>query len=294
MLGLPALLKRAGRRTAQEEHFSLSYFGTRSRTANEAAIRRLCTNAYLGGDQSLVRVLGRYKMFVDTQDVDLSAHLLLDGFWEMWVTELLPSLIRPGMICVDVGAHVGYFTMLMADLTGRMGEVHAFEPNRRLRRMLDESVRINGFAARVRSYGDPVFDIGGLSADLIVPERQPSGAHLHVGDGAGEAQTGALRTCRLDEIAGLDRVDFIKIDAEASEEAIWRGMRGLLDAERPMTVLIEFTAIRYADPGRFLAAMTEEGFALHRIDPNEGLCRASSADILKEPAAYDQMLVLIR
>ncbi|WP_204307571.1 hypothetical protein, partial [Enterobacter hormaechei] len=71
-----------------------------NRTENEAAIRSLCTNAYLGDGRALVRVLGRYKMFVDTRDVDIGAHLLLDGFWEMWVTELLPQLIRPGAVCI--------------------------------------------------------------------------------------------------------------------------------------------------------------------------------------------------
>ncbi|WP_212742006.1 MULTISPECIES: FkbM family methyltransferase [unclassified Sphingomonas] len=263
-----------------------------NRTENEAAIRSLCTNAYLGDGRALVRVLGRYKMFVDTRDVDIGAHLLLDGFWEMWVTELLPQLIRPGAVCIDVGAHVGYFTLQMADLAGPSGRVHAFEPNPALRRMLEDSVRVNGFAEQVRSHGDPVFDAAGLAAELVVPPTQPSGAHIRIlpeGDPAG-----ALRTCRLDGVPGLDRADFVKIDAEASEEAIWRGMRGLLDQGRPMTVLLEFAAIRYADPGGFLAAIAGEGFALHRIDTDHGMRRADAAEILRASPVREQMLVLTR
>ncbi|MBB4099276.1 FkbM family methyltransferase [Sphingomonas kyeonggiensis] len=263
-----------------------------SRTANEASIRSLCATAYLGDNRALVRVLGRYKMFVDTRDVDIGAHLLLDGFWEMWVTELLPQLIRPGAVCIDVGAHVGYFTLQMAELAGPSGRVHAFEPNSALRRMLDDSVRVNGFAEQVRSHGDPVFDAAGLAAELVGTVTQPSGAHVRILPEGDPAAT--LRTCRLDGIAGLDRADFVKIDAEASEEAIWRGMRGLLDQGRPMTVLLEFAAIRYADPGGFLGAITGEGFALHRIDPDQGLCRADVAGILRAPPAREQMLALIR
>jgi len=263
-----------------------------SRTANEAAIRSLCANAYLGDHRALVRVLGRYKMFVDTRDVDIGAHLLLDGFWEMWVTELLPQLIRPGAVCVDVGAHVGYFTLQMADLAGPSGRVHAFEPNPVLRRMLDDSVRVNGFAERVRSHGDPVFDTGGLAAELVGTVTQPSGAHVRILSEGDPAAT--LRTCRLDAVPGLDRVDFVKIDAEGSEEAIWRGMRGLFDQAQPMTVLLEFAAIRYADPAAFLATIAGEGFALHRIDPDQGIGRVDAADILRVPPARDQMLALIR
>ncbi|MEP9360931.1 FkbM family methyltransferase [Sphingomonas sp. KR3-1] len=274
MTGLPALLRR--RRSARRQ----------------AAIRDRCDTAYLGDHRALVRVLGRYKMFVDTRDVDIGAHLLLDGFWEMWVTELLPRLIRPGFVCVDVGAHVGYFTMLMADLAGPSGLVHAFEPNPALRGMLDDAARVNGFAGQVRSYGDPVYDAAGLAAELVVTITQPSGAHVRILPEGDPAAT--LRTCRLDAVAGLDRADFVKIDAESSEEAIWRGMRGLLDQRRPMTVLLEFASIRYADPAGFLAAIAGEGFALHRTDPGRGLRRTSVAEILRAPPACELMLVLIR
>lgn len=292
MAGFGYLLRRAGHRMSRARRWPLRDLRTRPRTANEVAIRNLCSSAYLGDGRALVRVLGRYKMFVDTRDVDVGAHLLLDGFWEMWVTELLARLVRPGMVCVDVGAHVGYFTMLMADLAGPTGVVHAFEPNPRLRRMLDDSARVNGFGARVRSWAEPLFDASGLPAELLVPEARPSAAHLRIAAEGDPAA--ALRTLRLDEVAGLECCDCVKIDAEASEEAIWRGMRGLLDQARPMTILLEFTAIRYGDPGGFLARIAAEGFALHRADPADGLHGVSVADILEAPATCDQMLVLIR
>ncbi len=73
-------------------------------------MRALCESAYLGDETALCRVLGRYKMFVDTSDNSLSPHLMLDGYWEMWLTEALARAIRPGMTVVDVGANLGYFT----------------------------------------------------------------------------------------------------------------------------------------------------------------------------------------
>lgn len=259
------------------------------RGENEAAIRAACTSSYLGGRRALVRVLGRYKLLVDTDDFDIAAHLLLDGFWEYWVTAALARLVRPGMTCVDVGAHLGYFTLLMADLAGPQGCVHAVEPNPRLRELLGQSLRVNGFAARVRVHGVALSDVDDAPVDLVVPPGQSGGGYVVPAEGGG-----MVRTRRMDALDGLSHVDFVKIDAEASEERIWRGMRALLDRGAPLTVAIEFTTARYADPAGFLSAMLDEGFSLAVIDADSGIRPATAAQVLEAPAAADQMLVLRR
>lgn len=272
--------------------FALVDLATRPREACEAAIRARAANAYLGEGRALARVLGRYKMFVDTRDTDLCAHLLLDGFWEMWITRLLPALVRPGMVCADVGAHVGYFTLPMAELVGPEGAVHAFEPNAALLPLLRDSARLNGFATRVHAHADPLYDTDGLPAELLVPAGQPGGSHLRLLDPEWPAH-GPLRTRRLDQVEGLAHADLVKIDAEGAEEAIWRGMRRLFDQRRAMTILLEFAPIRYPDPAGFLVAIRAEGFAVHRVDDAAGFRSADDTEILAS-AALDQMLVLIR
>ena len=114
------------------------------RAQNEAAIRGLCRNAYLGDHTSLCRVLGRYKMFVDTRDIGIASHLLLDGFWEMWVTEEMLRHVRQGMTVLDIGANLGYFSLLLADLTGPRGRVIAFEPNPLMSSLARRSIEVNG------------------------------------------------------------------------------------------------------------------------------------------------------
>jgi FkbM family methyltransferase len=285
-------LRRNGSRR-QGALLPLAHLSGLSRARCEEAIRASADSAYLGDHRAICRVLGRYKMFVDTRDLDLSAHLLFDGFWELWVTRTLAQLIRPGMVCVDIGAHIGYFTMLMADLTGETGEVHAFEPNAALRDLLDASARLNGFGAIVRSHPEPLFDADDVAVALVVPPDEPGGGHI-VTLGADETGPDALRTRRLDSIAAVARIDLVKIDAEASEEAIWRGMRGLLDQGRPLTAIVEFTRKRYADAGGFLNAMLADGFSLRRIDPERGLLAVERSDVLAARADDDQMLVFAR
>jgi FkbM family methyltransferase len=262
----------------------------------EAAIRGLCSSAYLGGDTALCRVMGRYKMLVDTRDDDISAHLLLDGYWELWVTQVLAGLVKPGMVCVDVGAHLGYFTLLMADLAGPSGRVHAFEPNAALRGRLERSVALNGFARTVEVHPWPLSDRDGQAVRLVVPPGRPGGGHIQPADGQAEPKSLAnlLHTRRLDGFAEIPRADIVKIDAEASEAAIWRGMGGLIAQGRPMCVLLEFAGVRYPDPGAFLDALTSAGFSLELADPRAGLRRTTRTEVLAAPAVEDQMLVLRR
>src|SRR5688500_10243311 len=74
---------------------------------------------------ALCLVLGRYSMYVDTVDQYISPHLMLDGYWESWVTLAMAKIIKPNWVCTDVGSCMGYYTILMADAVGPGGKVFA-------------------------------------------------------------------------------------------------------------------------------------------------------------------------
>jgi FkbM family methyltransferase len=269
---------------------SLRMLRATPREAREAAVRRLCATAAMGDGATLCRVLGRYKMFVDDQDFGLAPNLMLDGYWESWMTEAVLTRAADGMIAVDVGANVGYFTLLLADCVGAAGHVHAFEPNGRIRDLAARSLALNGLAARVTLHARPLGARSGDAVRLVVPANQPMNGHLAPADGAAPP----LRTITLDDALGGGRVDIVKIDAEGAEYDIWRGMRTIVARGEPMTILLEFTPSRYADPAGFLAELEGAGFALSRIDPRRGVARVSAQAVLRAPATLDQMLALVR
>ncbi len=273
--------------------FDLGELRHRPRRLNQGTIRQLCDNAYLGDATALCRVLGRYKMFVDTGDIGLSSHLLIDGYWEMWVTEALLGFVRAPMVAIDVGANLGYYTLLLADLVGPAGQVHAFEPNPRIMQRLTHSVAVNGFSGRTTLHAAPLSERAGERVRLIVPDGEPKNAHILAEEAAGGAGL-ALLTTTIDDVIGDGPVDFIKIDAEGAELAIWHGMRRLLDRRRPLTIFLEFTVGRYADPAGFLAEIRAQGFALAAIDPLAGVVPVSTETVLAGPAHEDWMLVLAR
>jgi FkbM family methyltransferase len=266
-----------------------------TRKTSEARIRALAANAAVDERTTLCRALGRYKMFVDSRDRGLAPHLVLDGYWEMWVTEVMAQRVRPGMTVADVGANVGYFTLLMADLVGPKGAVHAFEPNPAMAALLRQNLALNGFEATVHPIA--LSDRDGALVRLVIPEGEPKNAYIvPCTPRAAEAEVDPLilETHRLDSVPGLGAVDVLKIDADTAEEAIWRGMTGLLQGGRPMTVILEFAPARYPDPRGFLAAIAAQGFSLALIDHIAGERAATVDDILAGSPTGDRMLLLCR
>ena len=154
---------------------------------------------------------------------------------------------------------------------------------------------MNGFSAKVHPLA--LSDSDGALVQLIVPENDPKNAYIvpsspRLADA--EVDSLLLRTRRIDSLADLGPLDFVKIDADAAEEAIWRGMAGLLAGGRPITVILEFAPVRYGDPSAFLAAIADQGFSLALIDRRAGERPVTPAEILAGSPIEDRMLLLRR
>jgi FkbM family methyltransferase len=249
----------------------------------------LCQTAYLGDHQALCRVLGRYKMYVDTRDIGIASHLMLEGYWEMWITQAMMRCVRRGSVVADIGANLGYFTMLLADLTGHEGRVLSFEPNPQLAPLVRKSIAVNGFA------GFTDFHEIGLGpergyAQMDATIDQPGGGRTI----PTRFKRGGIRIERLDSIPHADRIEFIKMDVEGFEPNVWQGMTGLLEQGRPLTIFMEFTVGRLADPGGFLDEILSHGFGLEIIHHQHGIVPISREELLGGPAFVDHMLVFRR
>src|SRR5688572_28813430 len=107
----------------------LSIIKSMSRPDFENACTHHVDHIYLGDKTALCKVLTRYKMYVDVNDHSIAPHLLMDGYWESWITILLAKIIEPGMTCLDIGANFGYFSLLMAGMAEGGGRTIAVEPN---------------------------------------------------------------------------------------------------------------------------------------------------------------------
>jgi FkbM family methyltransferase len=264
------------------------------RLAMEAAVRSRCHCVALDPTTVLCRILGRYKFLVDSRDIGLAPHLMLDGFWESWCTEFMLRRIRPGMVAWDVGANLGYFAVLMADLVGPQGSVLAVEPNPRMALLCERSLAMNGFWRTARVERLAVSDLGGLTLRFRAAASDPKNGRFSSGGGAlpvdGDVTEFAVRTARLDDLA-TGPVDFLKMDVEGAEEQAWAGMQGLLDRSPDITLLMEFNALRCRAPEDTLRAIAAR-FPLRELHLDGVVRPVAAAEIL--PREEDTLLVLTR
>ena len=239
----------------------------------------------------LCRILGRFKFFADPLDHSISPHLMMDGYWEPRTTETIVDLLRPGMVAIDVGANLGYFTVLMASLVGASGRVIAFEPNPRTADRLRSSLMLNGFAPRVDFHQDVLGETDGQEVELQISVNHPGGARVSSIQLANEAAI-TLRTRRLDGTPGALDARLVKIDAEGMEEAIWRGMTAMIAGDRLRDVIIEFSPSCYHDAGAMLDEAEAAGFTISCISDDRGLRPIARAEILD--GTPQRMLLLQR
>lgn len=153
------------------------------------------------------------------------------------VQEVLQKHLHPGMTFYDVGANIGFFTLVAAQLVGEHGSVVAFEADPEIASRLRENISRNQKPAisveekAVWSSSTPM-----LFARAFASTSPDRGLGHVLGETAEEASRDAIRvqSITLDEYAAQSKApDFIKCDVEGAEVEVFRGAQRLLSQEKP-------------------------------------------------------------
>lgn len=156
--------------------------------------------------------------------------------WEYPVTELLASLLEPGMCCLDVGANIGYYSIMAG---ARGASVHCFEPVPHLYEKLRENIALNP-AAQISAYRLALAEESGSASFFVVHDASNLGlSSLEASAGAEEI---SVETKTLDDLVreqGINRVDLIKVDVEGAEERVFQGAAGLLKSDSAPDIIFE-------------------------------------------------------
>lgn len=249
---------------------------------------------YLGNHRVLTRTIWGQKIFVDTSDISLAPHILLDGFWEMWITKVFAATIKEGMTVVEIGANVGYYTILAASIIGPTGKLYAFEANPDVLEVLFQSIEVNGFLDRVTLINKAVSDKSGITKFYKLKRHHGRNSIADFSEEflkqyMDETETIEVETVSLDNYFSNNDtiVDIIKIDAEGSEALIFRGMKKLLQENPHVTIICEFTPDLISgtgeNPKQFLEAIAGHGFKLRIINTDSNLVDVSIDKLLNMP-----------
>ena len=146
---------------------------------------------------------------------------LKSGVWEPRTTEYVEKHLKTGQTFVDVGANVGYYSVLATKLGAK---VLAFEPSANNRKFLEKNCDVQVFSQALSNEN---------GSAILYTDTTP-GQYSLMGSGKGEA----VETVRFDDL-NLPVPDMIKIDVEGAERQVLEGMPSVLNTDKPITVIIE-------------------------------------------------------
>jgi FkbM family methyltransferase len=215
------------------------------------------------GDWLVCRIDGLIWRLDPSQSIDRG--LLEDGLFEPASTEWVDKLVTPGMVTVDVGANIGYYTIRLSRLVGPQGQVHAFEPSKRYRdRLLDHVKRNDCKNVVISDYGLSDEE----SEDMLYADNISATMHWPNDDKPPTfEETIRLRT--LDsyvEEGNLSSLDFVKVDIDGHEQRFIAGATKTLRRFQPI-ILMEFSQLSLVmadwDVERLAKQLTDLGYSLH-------------------------------
>ncbi|MCP4639741.1 MAG: FkbM family methyltransferase [bacterium] len=225
-------------------------------------------------------------------DAGDSLRLSALGTFEPGVTELMKSCVREGDVAIDVGAHIGYFTLLLARGVGQDGRVFAFEPVPANFDLLRKNVTANGYD-HVTLAQAAVTDHPGEIAMYLSPEDQVD-HHIYATD---EARDSISVPCvRLDDaLVDFDgQVNVIKMDIQGAEAGALEGMKDTIHRSSRVTLISEFwpygLANCGADPRAYLRTLMAMGFRVTEINDGFSLKDYDDRDTRPEPVDIDDLL----
>ncbi len=272
------------------------------RQLDDAALRRAIVELYAPGAvepdvAALCQALAGRALTIAVPggavEVDLgdwtSIIMIRLGGWEPHLAGLAAALVGPGAVAVDVGAHVGTWTLLLAARVGPGGRVVAFEPYAPSAARARAAVLGAGVGDRVRVIEAAVGDrvgraplYGGADPMLrsLVADDDQTGAVGAPVDVAVTTLDAVMAPDGPDALDALDApVDFVKIDSEGLELAVLRGGRRLLARGAP-AILIELHVEQLARHGGSMAELLDEldrqGFTAFDLRPDGDALRVEA------------------
>jgi FkbM family methyltransferase len=225
---------------------------------------------------------------------DLSRPIYIGGCIEPNEFAFINSVLKKGMVMIDIGANDGLFTIFAASKVGKQGRVLAFEPSRREFGRLQSNIQMNHLENVIAISKAASNEIG--FAQLKISEYGHEGQNT-LGDFVGNVRQSGVQTvetCCLDmvpEVRTLQRLDLIKIDVEGAEHKVLEGAQGVIQNFKPI-ILLELMdkALRYqgSSATQIVQYLQSLGYIIYDFSATSGKpvlsdCKKHSDNILACP-----------
>jgi FkbM family methyltransferase len=211
----------------------------------------------------LERKVNGYYISLNPEDTDsISPAIGIDGLYEPEETELLRKIVRRGDVVVDVGANVGWYTLLSAHLVENTGKVIAFEPEPSSFSLLYKSIVKNNFQ-NILLFNRCVSNTGGPRKLWV--SKGNLGSHSiarSTGEEAVDTEAVTLDACLSD--LKINAVNLLKIDVEGAEPQVFEGALHYLLGSKIKNIFLEWNHEAWQGKEALLKQVLEK-YAFYRI-----------------------------
>ena len=208
--------------------------------------------------------IGKHIIFLDDLD---SLGLSIFGHYEPYQTSLIRQIVKPGNTVLDVGAHIGYYSLIIADRITEAGTLLAFEPDPTNFSLLRKNLSVNNIRnveAINKALSDETAEV-----DFFVSEKNRGDNRLY------SAEPDFTKT----HVAAVDldsflaerelKIDFIKMDIQGAELKALRGMQSTLASLTDIEIIFEFWPFGLCscgeNPEELLAFVETLGFRIAEV-----------------------------
>lgn len=231
--------------------------------------------------QRVLVELERFKIYVMENDLDVSRNIINGKMYEPHLTRLFLETLKAGDVFLDLGANLGYFSLLASTLVGESGKVIAFEPNAQNLQLLYSSIIENQFK-NIKVYPVAASD----SPQILKLTSFGSNGYLEAAS-AGNSNFQFVQSVVADDLLGAEaRLDVVKMDIEGYETLALRGMDKTISRHKPV-IFTEFSPWHIknrcdVEPQDYLTQLAGYGYKLSIIEPSGTVTPAPDTEFLMD------------
>jgi FkbM family methyltransferase len=246
--------------------------------------------------RAIVNGPGGYRIFVNLGDLYVSWGIIF-GNYESTEAGFITRNLPKGGCLLDVGANIGFYSLLARSVVGESGSVHAFEPRSRAFHMLEESIKENGFHNVYAHNVALGAQDGTAELAFAKDEFNLGGSQLSTGQelNANLVETESISVKALDEFElRTPMINMIKIDIEGAEPLFFEGARRTIAMFKPKIIseingphLQSVSRMSVADFVRLVVGM---GYSAHLLNMDSTISTALDVDTIAEASVEAPIL----
>lgn len=242
-----------------------------------SSIKEFKQNVEDGANSEYVTIDGN-KLYLDSSD---SLRLSVKKEFEPQTTCLIQKNIFSGNIVVDIGANIGFFTLIMSNGVKKEGKVFSFEPELENYKLLSKNVKENNLQNIILENKAVGNKNGSAEMYLASKENNIYSQSMHrIFSSKIVSQNSTpitIKIIKLDDFFEkldlIKKINLIKIDVEGAEFDVLKGMNKILDSNKDLKIIMEFSLENLQDfgskPDEVLDFLLKKNFKLWKINENE-------------------------